>query len=263
MDTARHVLGVLLVVMAPPAVGFWLLIHPLIRFWRRIGPRAAYLATTTLCALLGLLLYRNREALLGTDLGTSWLLVSFGGVLYVASGWLSFLTRRQLKLRIFAGLPELSGDGAGGVLLQEGPYAWVRHPRYLSVFIGITGFSLIANHAGAYLVVLASFIALWGVVGLEERELGRRFGAAYERYRSQVPALIPRLSKAGRPGRRPGANPGSCRCRRQTSRDPDRPIDGRPQRAHGDKDQDPHEKRAGPPPGPVGDRRIQESSEPQ
>lgn len=198
MDTARYVVGVLLVVGLPPAVVFWLVIHPLVRFWRRIGPGPTYVVTATACTLLALVLYGQRTGLMGADLGTSWMLIPLGAVLYLASGWLSFVTRRQLKMSIFAGLPELAGDGIGGVLLESGAYGWVRHPRYLSVFIGITGCSLFVNYVGIYMLVAGSFFALYGVIVLEEQELAQRFGVAYERYRSRVPALVPRFWKGGR-----------------------------------------------------------------
>ena len=34
MDTTRYYLGILLVISVPPAILFWLLIHPFAGFWR-------------------------------------------------------------------------------------------------------------------------------------------------------------------------------------------------------------------------------------
>ncbi len=196
MDTARYFLGVLLVVSLPPAVVFWLLIHPLAGFWRRIGPMATYMIVGTGCVLVGVILYQLRVGLLGADLGTNWLLVLLGSILYFVSAWITLLTRRHLKLRTFAGLQEISTRDSGGILLQEGVYGVVRHPRYLSVIIGIAGFSMFVNYLGAYFLVLGSTLALFLVVIIEERELVVRFGAQYEGYRSRVPALFPRISKS-------------------------------------------------------------------
>ena len=67
----------------------------------------------------------------------------------------------------------------------------IRHPRYLSVIIGTAGFAMFVNYVGGYFVVLASIPALYLVVIFEERELVLRFGAAYEQYRSRVPAFFP------------------------------------------------------------------------
>ena len=74
-------------------------------------------------------------------------------------------------------------------------YGVVRHPRYLSVIVGTAGFAMFVNYVGGYLVVLGSIPALYLVVIVEERELSLRFGDAYQRYRSRVPAFFPRFPK--------------------------------------------------------------------
>jgi protein-S-isoprenylcysteine O-methyltransferase Ste14 len=123
-------------------------------------------------------------------------------VLYGVSAWISVLTRRELSLRTFVGVPELSGETADDVLLREGVYSVVRHPRYLSVIIGISGFAMVVDYLGAYLVVLGTIPALFLVTLLEERELESRFGEDYLEYRSQVPAILPKIWK--RPARADG-----------------------------------------------------------
>ena len=195
MDKTRFVLGVMLIVGVPPAVLFWLFIHPIAGFWRRVGPVIAYAVVGTLCGAIAVAVYHFRSEILGADLGTSWILVFLGAIPYAASAWISILTKRHLKARIFVGLPELSKSDSGGVLLQEGVYAVVRHPRYLSVIIGTTGFAMVVNYVGAYLMVLGTIPALFLVAIVEERELAARFGDDYEQYRTRVPAIIPRLPK--------------------------------------------------------------------
>jgi protein-S-isoprenylcysteine O-methyltransferase Ste14 len=140
---------------------------------------------------------------MGADLGTSPALICCGVILYGFSAWLSVLTRRDLTLRIFAGLPELSPPDPGDVLLQEGVFGRIRHPRYVSVIIGTAGFAMFVNYVGAYLTVLGSIPALFLVIVFEERELAARFGAAYEEYRSRVPAMVPKILQdpGGRDGR--------------------------------------------------------------
>lgn len=195
MDTTRYVLGVMLVIGIPPAVGFWLVIHPLAGFWRRVGTAVTYITLLFLfIASCGLLFY-FRDSILGPDLGTNLLLFIPGAILYGLSAWLSVLTRRQLSMKTFAGVPEIAKDGAGGKLLQEGVYGVIRHPRYLSVIVGTAGFAMFVNYLGAYLMVLGTVPALYLVVLLEERELSQRFGAEFEDYRSRVPAIFPRVGK--------------------------------------------------------------------
>lgn len=193
MDRTRMILGVLLVVSLPPAVLFWLLIHPFARFWRRLGPRPTYLITGVLFSLMVLFLFLARERLLGADLGTNGGLIIAGCILYFISAWISIVTRRQLDNRTFAGLPEISPEGSKGVLLQNGIYGVIRHPRYVSVVIGIAGYAMVVNFLGPYLIYLGSVGALLLVVIFEERELEDRFGTEYEGYRARVPAFIPRI----------------------------------------------------------------------
>jgi protein-S-isoprenylcysteine O-methyltransferase Ste14 len=192
------ILGVLLVVSLPPAVLFWLLIHPFARFWRGIGPRRTYMTSGALFVLLGTALFRLRTTIMGPDLGTNWALFFVGCILYLISARISVLTRRQLDNRTFAGVPEISPDESKGVLLQEGIYNVVRHPRYLAVVIGIAGFTMVVNYLGLYLLYLGSMAALLLVVIFEERELEDRFGKEYTEYRSRVPALLPRLGSKAR-----------------------------------------------------------------
>lgn len=195
MDTARFVLGVMLIVGIPPAILFWLLIHPMVGFWRKMGPGVAYTMVGTICGAVGYLIYHFRLEILGADLGTNWLLIFLGVIPYAGSVWISVLTKRHLKTRIFAGLQELSEPESGGALLQEGVYGVVRHPRYLSVIIGTAGFAMVVNFVGGYLMVLGSIPALFLVILVEERELSNRFGDTYQNYRSRVPALFPRISR--------------------------------------------------------------------
>jgi protein-S-isoprenylcysteine O-methyltransferase Ste14 len=179
--------------MTPPAVIYWFIIHPFIGFWRRKGLWVSYTAVTVLSLLFAVGLYWARGFLLGPDLGTVPLLWLPGAVLYGLSAWLSVLARRQLTLKAFVGLPEISAGAEGSVLLDQGIYGVVRHPRYLSVIVGIAGFSLFVNYLGAYVIWLGTSLALLLLIPLEERELTHRFGQAYVTYRDRVPALVPRL----------------------------------------------------------------------
>jgi protein-S-isoprenylcysteine O-methyltransferase Ste14 len=192
MDTARRVIGVLLVVAVPPAILFWLLIHPLAAFWRRLGPAVTYSLVGLACAGAAFLLYGLRDALLGRDLGARWPLVASGGALYALTVWLDALCRRHLNTTALLGAPELSQDAYPGRLLQDGIYRVIRHPRYLSVIVGTLAFALVANYLGAYLVLVVCLPVLYPVIVLEERELVRRFGRDYEEYRARVPAIVPR-----------------------------------------------------------------------
>lgn len=210
MDTLRYALGVVLVVFYPPAVVYWLLIHPLAGWWRRRGPVVALVVVGLLCVGLSVLLFLVHDALMGRDLGTSWWAVGAGLLFYGASVAMEMRTRKQLDFRTLVGVPEVSESDPR--LLTEGMYARVRHPRYLGVILGTVGFSLVVNYLGVYAMVGAFIPVLYLVVVLEERELVGRFGGAYRAYQGRVPRLIPRPGRgpgpsgAAAPPRRPGGD---------------------------------------------------------
>ena len=42
IDLARYALGALLVILLPPAIAYWLIVHPFIGFWLRVGDRQVH-----------------------------------------------------------------------------------------------------------------------------------------------------------------------------------------------------------------------------
>jgi protein-S-isoprenylcysteine O-methyltransferase Ste14 len=192
MDELRHVLALLVLLAAPITLGVWLLIHPLARTWRRIGPLGTYATLTLPAAALGLVLWSKRATLLGADLGSEPVLLAVGVAALAAALALGLVRRRQLGNRILVGVPELSREP--GRLVTEGVYARMRNPRYVEYLLSVLGWVAIANHMGTWALFVLSFPLVHLVVLLEERELRDRFGAAYEAYRRRVPRYLPRRS---------------------------------------------------------------------
>ena len=190
MDELRRALALLVLVTVPINLGVWLLIHPLARFWRRIGPAGSYAALTLPCAALGAWLWSTRRTLLGADLGLQPVLVGLGVAAFAAALAIARVRRRQLTSRILAGVPELSRDE--GRLLTEGVYARTRNPRYLEFLLFVLGFVAVANYAGTWVLWALCFPGVHLVVLLEERELRDRFGAEYDAYRRRVARYVPR-----------------------------------------------------------------------
>jgi protein-S-isoprenylcysteine O-methyltransferase Ste14 len=79
-------------------------------------------------------------------------------------------------------------------LVVSGLYRHVRNPMYVAVAATIVGQAALLGrpelllYALAFMAMVAAF-----VYGYEQPVLSERFGAAYERYRSNVPAWWPRL----------------------------------------------------------------------
>ena len=196
MDNVRHFLGVVCVVILPPGMLFWFLIHPWARWWRRLGPARTYLIVVPLVVSVGALVYRVRGPLLGEDLGTNWILIGIAAIFYGMTTWFEFQYWRYLSIATLVGVTELSPTGnESGKLLREGIYARVRHPRYASAGLAVIGHVLLINYLGLYIFILLAIpMGLW-LLALEERELVDRFGDAYRQYQREVPQLVPRLRR--------------------------------------------------------------------
>jgi protein-S-isoprenylcysteine O-methyltransferase Ste14 len=192
MDTLRYGVALIVLVAFPPAVVFWLCVHPFAKAWRKLGPfwSLALLYGALLLAMVGL--FRARGPLLAVEFGTRWPLVAVGGVCLVLAAMALRAVRRRLGVRVQMGIPELD-PRAEQRLLTEGIYARVRHPRYLEMLLALLGFALVANYLAGYVVLAASALILHAVVLLEERELAERFGPAWEAYAARVPRYVPAL----------------------------------------------------------------------
>lgn len=182
------------VIIAPPFLVIWLLIHPFIRFWRKLGPALTYLAITPIIAAVFTLLFHLRGQLLRTHFGFSLPLAIIAALLFTASRFLALRWRRKLNIIALVGLPEVSRDHPGK-LLTEGIYAHLRHPRYVEATLGLVAMALFSNYLAAYLALLLCAPLLYLIVLLEERELRDRFGQEYEEYARRVPRFFPRLRK--------------------------------------------------------------------
>lgn len=77
------------------------------------------------------------------------------------------------------------------VLVQFGPYEYVRHPIYTGFFFAMLGTALTIGTLEAYFGVLFGLIAFLIRIPLEERIMMRQFPDQYRRYRQQVKAFLP------------------------------------------------------------------------
>ena len=196
IDRVRYFFGIGSLIVLPPGLLFWLVIHPWARWWRRLGLIRTYLIVVPVSVAFGALLFRFREPLLGTNLGTNWSLVAVALVLYGGVTWLEFQYWRHLSIATLVGITELSPSGQQkGRLLQEGIYGVVRHPRYLSAGVSVIANALFINYAGLYILVLLLVPVGYLMIVLEERELIERYGEEYRKYQRGVPRLIPRWRK--------------------------------------------------------------------
>jgi protein-S-isoprenylcysteine O-methyltransferase Ste14 len=190
LDGFRYYLGIVTAIAVPLGISYWLVLHAFARLWRRWGAPRTYLLLLPVLFAAGVLLFRMRGRLLGTDLGTNGALIVIALVLCCPMIWLELQYWRKLKLATLLGIPEVSKH-TSGTLMHDGIYGVVRHPRYLSAGIGLLVNALIANYSGLYLLLAAALAPGYLMLRLEERELVERFGDAYREYQAHVPQLIP------------------------------------------------------------------------
>ncbi len=192
METLRIGLGLVILYIMPVVITFWLVIHSLSSTWRKTKPHYAYgVAGLCILAVVGFV-YAFQTTLLGDDLGFNMLLFIVGLLIYLASWVLWRPVKKHLDFKTFAGVPEVKNEQIS--LITKGPFAMVRHPRYLMVGIGVIGWCMMSNYLGAYVIGFASLLGLVAIVRLEERDLIERFGEQYRAYQKEVPQLIPTLA---------------------------------------------------------------------
>lgn len=92
----------------------------------------------------------------------------------------------------------LAGNWSGTVtvkqahsLVRDGPYRYVRHPIYTGLLLALVGSALVRDEWRGVLAVAIAFAALWRKLRLEEQWMTETFGEDYQRYRREVPALVP------------------------------------------------------------------------
>ena len=194
MNTARYVLALLLMLTMPPAMLLWFIVHPFVRFWRKLGPFWTWVVLVPVFGVQIWGLSSVRHGLLAVEYGTNWWLIALAVPFAVAGTVVAVKRRKYLTTRILIGIPELSAEGKQGKLLDEGIYGRMRHPRYVEIVFFVVAYALFANYLVAYATLAMTVIALYLVVLLEERELRDRFGDAYADYCLKVPRFVPRSS---------------------------------------------------------------------
>lgn len=186
------------------AFGAWGLLHSLLArdaarrlLAQLVGPdlvRVAYVNIAGITLALLLLLWRPVSGEVWRASGpVAWLLTA----LYVASlialvlvtlhfDYAEFLGLRQIR-RVAAGRPRVTP-----ALSVAGPYAYCRHPMYLAMLAAFWVGPVMSS--GRLEFAALATVYLFVGLRLEEGNLRQELGPAYDRYRANVPMLIPRLS---------------------------------------------------------------------
>ncbi|WP_189956642.1 methyltransferase family protein [Streptomyces alanosinicus] len=127
------------------------------------------------------------------------------GVLLAVASTALLLWARWVLGTMWASVPTVQEHHE---LRTDGPYRLVRHPIYTGLLGLIVG-AMLACGFGVWIACLVVAVPwLLRRVRVEDGLMAAQFGAAYDAYRAEVPALIPRIRPAARArGRRPPGAP--------------------------------------------------------
>jgi protein-S-isoprenylcysteine O-methyltransferase Ste14 len=88
----------------------------------------------------------------------------------------------------------LVGSKEGQVLVETGPYRWVRHPIYLAFILNYVGGGLLSGNLVLTCVPITLYAILVFVrMGQEEQLMMNLFGQRYTAYMERTGSLLPRI----------------------------------------------------------------------
>ena len=171
-------------------------------FWLRKRPPRAREAGRDWTSLIGLLLQamayfivwfhplqrRQFSMVISASRVVEWVAAGVTAAIAVASVWLVNAAARRLgkQWALAARLVE------GHMLVQDGPYRFVRNPIYTGMFGMLLATGLAAGRWIPLLIGIVLFAAGTYIrIRSEERLLRQAFGSEFEEYARNVPALIP------------------------------------------------------------------------
>jgi protein-S-isoprenylcysteine O-methyltransferase Ste14 len=173
---------------------YWFVFHTAIRFWRRLGNRALWVALPVwLIFVAGIFIARH--GLFARRLERSALTWAVGGVLFIVATWLDVQTHHAFGWRRLVGLPELSPEHRLCGVIRTGVYARIRHPRYLLYMLMILSMAFLTGALAIFLLAFLNILVYQILAPLEERKLLDQYGPQYEDYRRLVPRFVPHLGR--------------------------------------------------------------------
>lgn len=114
---------------------------------------------------------------------------------YMIAGFGTIIATKSYKkysLKRFLGFTTAPLDEP---LKTTGLYSKVRHPLYAGLILIFLGYFLVAGTLSSAIHLGCLLLYLPFGIYFEEKNLVAQFGEAYQNYRSEVPALIPRFWK--------------------------------------------------------------------
>lgn len=179
------ILAFLTILVWPVVPLFWIPVHGLSRFFKRIG-LLTYLMPPLTWMPIAYIVFKYREELIGFRYELPFVINLTGLILIIIGTFLHLWTGKLLGLWGLMGIPEVS-KRLEGRLVTEGPFRIVRHPTYLAHTVLFLGIFLLTEVLTIAILTVADLIIVGIIIiPLEERELAERFGEDYRRYIEMV-----------------------------------------------------------------------------
>jgi len=169
---------------------FWIPVHGLLRFFKKIGIFTYITPLITWLPVVGLV-YLSRSWILSHRIEFPVILRGIGWIIFILGIFLQLWTLRLLGGLSIIGLPEVT-QLAESRMITSGPFSVIRHPTYASHTIMYAGVFLLSGVIAVGVITLLDLIIINAfVIPLEDRELVARLGEQYRQYKERVPAFFP------------------------------------------------------------------------
>ena len=185
--TWLNLLAAFLTLAYLPIPFYWLVLHHFTHVWRGRHRAALWTAVVVPWGIGGLFVWTFAGQFFAAQSKPVWAIAA--GILLVGLDFIILhRVHREMGTERLVGHAELTGTGE---LNTKGLYSLVRHPRYSAMLAGMLGVCLMAGTRLLWFTVAVWWLVVLLSIWLEERELVRRFGETYVRYRARVPAFLP------------------------------------------------------------------------
>ncbi len=169
----------------------WIIVHTTTSFWRKVG-KWTYGLAIIVWILSAFFFTSYKENVLGMQHPFVILPFIAGIMALFLALYIETQQRRVFSLKTLIGFPEIMPKQYPGRLVTSGIYGKIRHPRYVSYILLGWSLAFLTRYVGGYVFAILLAFSFYIIMILEERELQKRFGRAYEDYMRKVPRLWPR-----------------------------------------------------------------------
>ena len=189
--TFLEILALLYLVIFPPIPLAWIIIHPTIKLWRKLG-KLSYYVWVALWLIFAIVAFKYRSILLANQ-GEFRIFPFIAALLAIFfSLYLDKKRAEVFSIRQLFGFPEIMPSRYSQALVTTGIYSKIRHPRYVEYVFFSWGIALLTRFPMLYIAALYMTLGLYILAVVEERELLQRFGKPYEEYCKKVPRFLPK-----------------------------------------------------------------------